>query len=137
MVFRFSDLCSPSEPRARKLLGMALQLGALFCIAVDLADGRYHPVAGLIFIAWLFLGYQIQASAEDREQIDALRRQLALLERQDRHEGHRASSTTCRSPSRSSILGAVPPLPSGSSSVGRASASQAEGREFEPRLPLQ
>ena len=24
----------------------------------------------------------------------------------------------------------------GSSSVGRASASQAEGREFEPRLPL-
>ena len=25
----------------------------------------------------------------------------------------------------------------GSSSVGRASASQAEGREFEPRLPLQ
>ena len=26
--------------------------------------------------------------------------------------------------------------PRGSSSVGRASASQAEGREFEPRLPL-
>ena len=28
------------------------------------------------------------------------------------------------------------PLLRGSSSVGRASASQAEGREFEPRLPL-
>ncbi len=28
------------------------------------------------------------------------------------------------------------PQKCGSSSVGRASASQAEGREFEPRLPL-
>ncbi len=37
--------------------------------------------------------------------------------------------------------GSNPPLattiPSGSSSVGRASAFQAEGREFEARLPLQ
>ena len=30
----------------------------------------------------------------------------------------------------------APPTPRGSSSVGRASAFQAEGREFEPRLPL-
>ena len=29
-----------------------------------------------------------------------------------------------------------PTLPRGSSSVDRASAFQAEGREFEPRLPL-
>ena len=37
------------------------------------------------------------------------------------------------------FVGPNPALPtffSGSSSVGRASAFQAEGREFEPRLPL-
>ena len=32
--------------------------------------------------------------------------------------------------------GQIDIYPCGSSSVGRASASQAEGHEFEPRLPL-
>lgn len=70
MPTRLSSHFQPSNPTLRKRIGLALQLAGTGCVILDLCLPDGPNVAGLVFTLWVFLGYQMQASAQDRERLE-------------------------------------------------------------------
>lgn len=72
MPLRLSSQFQPSNLRLRKRIGLALQLTGAGCFALDLCLPQGPGVEGLVFTLWVFLGYQMQTAAQDRERLEAL-----------------------------------------------------------------